>query len=156
MPDTKPLVGILLLFSPIVTIGFGVALGSYPFFTVLGLLSIFSIFGVIYPAAGYFISAYIKLKFPLQKINLLFFTIFIGLGLLNIYLISTSWSYGLRYQGKLITYGFSIISIACHIYFFFVIKKIFATQPLENHWKAHGLFWFWLSALAFPLFGEIS
>ncbi len=155
MPDTKPFVGILLIFSPIATIGIGAVLGFFPYFTLLGFISIASIFGVIYPSLGYFLSTYIKIKFPLQKANLLFLIIFIGLGLLNIYFIFISWPYGLKYQGKLITYGFSTISIACHIYFLFVIKKTFSTQPPENHWKAHWLFWFWLSALAFPYLGEM-
>lgn len=146
--NNKSFVGILLIFSPIVTIVIGAALGFFPYYTLLGFLSIAW-------SAGYFISTYIKLKIPLEKANTLFLIIFISFGLLNIYLIFISWSGGLIYQGRLITYGFSTISIASQIYFFFVIKKIFATQPLENHWKAHGLFWFWLSALAFPWLGEM-
>lgn len=146
--NNKAFVGILLIFSPIVTFAIGAALGFFPYYTLLGFLSIAW-------SAGYFISAYIKLKISLEKTNTLFLTIFISFGLLNIAHFIIAMPYGLEYQGKLITYGFSTISIASHIYFFFVIKKIFATQPLENHWKAHGLFWFWLSALAFPWLGEM-
>jgi hypothetical protein len=116
--NTKQFVGILLIFSPIVTISIGAVLGFFPYVTLLGFISIASIFGLIYPSAGYFISTQIKLKLPLQKTNQLFLTIFIGLGLLNIYLIFISWSYGLKYQGKLFTYVFSAISIACHLYFY--------------------------------------
>lgn len=155
MANTKNFVGVLLIFSPIVTIGIGAALGFYPYYTFLGAISIFSIFGIIYPAVGYFLSVYIKSKLTAKMAAQSTLTLFILLGLVNAFIIYFSLPMGVVYQGESITYGFSAISIVCHIYFFFVIKKILATQPPENHWKAHGLFWFWLSALAFPWLGEM-
>ena len=174
MPDTKLLVGILLIFSPLATIALGAVLGQTSIPALEGFISIFDIIAmlnadtgnlitahifssisVLYPAVGYFISTNIKLNISIKKANSLFCIIFTVFGLLNIFSILNSWSYSQQIHGQLFTYGFSIISIACYIYFYLVIKIMFATQIPEKHWKAHGLFWFWFSALAFPYMGEV-